>query len=154
MRGRKPSGKQDEEGKSRIRLMPPPGLTKGARTIWDHLEPKIPNLVPAHTHILADLCSCIDVTNRLQKRVNREGYVLKGCKGQKIKNPALQILREYRLAVQRYATEFGLTPVAILRLTGQGAGTDGGKTPPAGRGKDPDDPLNGRFQRTPPELVN
>lgn len=147
MRGKKPNLPTDRDEQGRVRLMPPAGLTKAARKIWDHLEPKIPNLVPAHTHILADLCTCIDVVTRLQKRVNREGYILTGCKGQKIKHPALQILRDYRQILLRYADNFGLTPVALIRLAGQGAAGSDGKKPPAGRGVDPDDPLNGRFNR-------
>ncbi len=141
MKGRRGSVKTES---TRVRIIPPK-MTKGARRFWDQLEPKIPTLAPIHAPLLADFCRCLDWVDRLEKRILREGIVIKGDRGGRIRNPVIQTLREYRLAVQRYGVEFGCTPWSIVRLTGQPAGDD--KQPIASRGHDPDDPLSGRWKK-------
>jgi phage terminase small subunit len=75
--------------------------------------------------------------------IDKTGLLVKGAKGVR-KNPASQAAREYRLAVQRWAGEFGLTPAAgtKIEIYGDKSGV------PVGKSKQPERPnlLSGQWK--------
>lgn len=96
---------------------PPPGMSTGAKKIWRALAGQVPNLDPSQAEVLADFCHCLWELRLERNRLKREGTVIDTRRGP-VKNPRMQAVRELRQAVQRYASEFGLTPVSAFKLAG------------------------------------
>ena len=63
---------------------------------------------------LEDLCRCIARVRSLEQDIG-EDVVVPGAKGER-KNPALQVLREYRQSMWRGFERFGMNPVDARRL--------------------------------------
>ncbi len=93
----------------------PDSLLPGARAIWRRLVPELQGVRKTHVDAIADMCNCIYRVAELEKLISDEGVIVDGTKGKR-KNPALQVLREYRQAFTRWCSEFGLTPVSAMRL--------------------------------------
>jgi len=94
----------------------PSYLSATAKKIFDRTAPGVMGMKVAHVDQLADYCQCLARLIAVEKKITREGIMRKGQKKNMVKNPLLQISREYRAAVQRWAAEFGLTPAGAMRL--------------------------------------
>lgn len=128
MRGRKPKpiaekklldfpGKRKPKTVSRSgSLKKPKSLSGRAAELWDEIEPQLIGIHQRHSIPFADFCRCVQRMETLEKEVEAEGFTVPGAHGDDKKNPKLQTLREYRNAVQRWASEFGLTPCSQARL--------------------------------------
>lgn len=129
MKGRRPQSPNDSRllgfpGKRARRETPeaqpdqvvkPPSLLPKAANVWDRLLPLVRGIQPEHAEAFADLCNCAYRLERLERRIEREGIIIKGAVGTR-KNPALQVAREYRQAFSRMCEQFGLTPVSSARI--------------------------------------
>jgi P27 family predicted phage terminase small subunit len=90
----------------------PKDLPPEARPIWRALVPKLIDLgivTSLDTVALGDMCLCIARLAACEKDITDRGVLVEGDRG-KVKNPALQVAREYRTALQNWARRFGLTP--------------------------------------------
>ena len=133
-RGRKPKPRSEKKilgfpGHHKLRKAPksekvkaPSYLNSQAKRIFDRLAPRVIGMKVAHVDQLADYCRIMSRLINQERIIAKEGVMVSGYRGRKVKNPRLQIVREYRLAIQRWAGEFGLTPVGDMRL---GAKADG-----------------------------
>lgn len=65
---------------------------------------------------LADYCICTVRLKECEADISARGVLIPGQRGQ-VKNPSLQIARQYRAALQKWADMFGLTPSSRSRLT-------------------------------------
>lgn len=128
MRGPKPKPYKEKKilgfpGKRKLwkapkseRVKPPSYLTATAKKIFERIAPDVIGMKLAHVDQLADYCRCLARLISIERQITREGIMRKGARKAKVKNPRLQIAREYRLAIQRWAGEFGLTPIGAMRL--------------------------------------
>jgi P27 family predicted phage terminase small subunit len=64
---------------------------------------------------LIDMCVVAARVLECERELSTNGLVIAGVNGP-AKNPAATILNQYRGALQRYRSDFGLTPVARVRL--------------------------------------
>jgi P27 family predicted phage terminase small subunit len=124
-------------------LVKPEWLPKGAAEVWDEQAPLARGVKTADSAGFADYCLCLYRLRRLELRIEREGLMVKGENKARVKNPACQLAREYRMSVQRWAGEFGLTPAAgtKIEIYGDKSGA------PAGKPKQPTRPnlLSGQW---------
>jgi P27 family predicted phage terminase small subunit len=123
-------------------LIKPAWLSKQDAKVWDELAPFARGVKSGDSAGFADLCVCVRRVRQLEKRLDREGMILKSKQTGTRKNPASQILREYRTAIQRWLPEYGLTP---------SSGTKIGLLDPGQSAIDRHDPpglLSGQFQVT------
>jgi len=128
MKGRKPKSHKEKKilgfpGKRAERKPPksdkvkaPSYLNSQAKRIFDRLAPKVIGMKAAHVDQLADYARLMARLRNQERLIDKEGILRPGYRGGKVKNPRLQIVREYRLAIQRWAAEFGLTPAGAMRL--------------------------------------
>lgn len=133
MRGRKPKPQKEKRildfpGKRKPRrsrsskkaTVCPRGLTQEARKVWEEVAPAVLDLQTCDRAQLADYCTLVARLHYLERKIMKEGYLVNAYSSSKNpvkkKNPLLQIAREYRSAMQRWASEFGLTPVSRQRL--------------------------------------
>ncbi len=140
-KGRKPKSHKEKKilgfpGKRAERKPPksekvkaPSYLSATAKRIFDRTAPGVIGMKAAHVDQLADYCRLMARLINQERLIDNEGILRPGYRGGKVKNPRLQIVREYRLAIQRWAGEFGLTPVGAMRL---GAKAEGDEDPDDG----------------------
>jgi P27 family predicted phage terminase small subunit len=84
--------------------------------VWDELAPLMKGVKSADSVAFADLCVCVSRVRELEELVQKEGLILTDGAGGRRKHPALQVVREYRLSIQRWAGEFGLTPSSGTKI--------------------------------------
>lgn len=65
---------------------------------------------------LADYCLCRVRLEECERQIAEQGVLIPGQRGL-VKNPALQIARQYRAAMQKWADLFGLTPASRSRIS-------------------------------------
>jgi phage terminase small subunit len=73
-----------------------------------------------------------------EKDIQLRGCIVEGDKNSKVANPSIRIARAYRLSLQRYDSELGLTASSRGRVEGDGF-TPTSPTP--GKPSEPVDPL-------------
>ena len=99
------------------KVKPPSYLSAKAKKLFKETAPKIIGMKQEHAAQLADYCHCLTRLISIERQITNEGIMKKGrMPGTKVKNPRLQIAREYRQAIQRWAEVFGLTPIGAMRL--------------------------------------
>lgn len=64
---------------------------------------------------LADYCLCVQRLAESEAAVTTKGVLIQGERGM-VKNPALQLAREYRNSIRQWCAEFGLTPSSRGRM--------------------------------------
>ena len=102
----------------------PSWLPKAARPTWDAVIPALAGRVALHqidSAALGDLVLCLFRLNQAERHIEKHGLLVKGAKGNEVKNPAAQLARSYRISVQRWFTNFGLTPADRSRVPGSTA---------------------------------
>lgn len=65
---------------------------------------------------LADYCLCKVRLEQCEEDIGKRGVLIEGQRGF-VKNPALQIARQYRAALQRWVDFFGLAPAPRGRIS-------------------------------------
>jgi len=128
MKGRKPKSHGEKKilgfpGHHKQRKAPksdkvkaPSYLNSQAKRIFGRTAPQVIGMKATHVDQLADYCRLMARLINQERLIDREGILVGGYRGRKVKNPRLQIIREYRAAIQRWAGEFGLTPIGAMRL--------------------------------------
>lgn len=97
----------------------PKDLPADARLHWRRIVPVLGRLgivSPLDQVALADMCTVIERLQACERDIQERGVLVDGERGL-VKNPACQLAREYRQSLQRWATEFGLTPAGRARLS-------------------------------------
>jgi P27 family predicted phage terminase small subunit len=90
----------------------PADLPKEARPYWRKLAPKLRRvglLTELDVPALADLCLCLARARQAEDLVTSKGVLVAGDRGM-VKNPAIQVARDYRAAAARLMARFGMTP--------------------------------------------
>ena len=91
-------------------MRPPSWLKKipEATEVWEELLRTMPVIpAPHQTRTFADFCICLATLKRLELRIRKEGFMMKGKK-----HPLLQTAKDHRGFIQRWAPEFYLTPAS------------------------------------------
>lgn len=100
-------------------VLPPAGMSKDALAVWEELVPELVRLgivAAIHASALRVLCDAVAIHAKASGHVARRGVIVTGDKGRKVKNPALQVMRDQASVIKSFATEFGLTPLALQQL--------------------------------------
>ncbi|HHY92912.1 MAG TPA: phage terminase small subunit P27 family, partial [Firmicutes bacterium] len=90
----------------------PSRLPAAAKRHWKALAPKLEKLgllTEVDGQAFADYCLCLARLEEAEKDIEERGLLVEGDRG-KVKNPAAQLAREYRAALQKWAARFGLDP--------------------------------------------
>lgn len=90
----------------------PGDLDIDTRKIWRAVVPRIAALgilSPLDQYALRDMCVCLTRLLECEADISARGVLVEGERG-KVKNPALQIARQYRESLQKWSQKFGLTP--------------------------------------------
>ena len=128
MKGRKPKSHAEKKilgfpGHHKLRKAPksekvkaPSYLNSQAKRIFDRMAPRVIGMKATHVDQLADYCRLMARLINQERKIDKEGILIPSYRGRRVKNPRLQIIREYRAAIQRWAGEFGLTPIGAMRL--------------------------------------
>lgn len=111
---------------------PPAGLPAAAKREWDRISELLSNhglLDDLDQRTLGDYCTAVARLEAAEADISRRGVLVKGYRGARVKNPSLQIAREYRAAVAQWAKVFGLSPEARGRILMSAETHKGGPTP-------------------------
>lgn len=114
-------GKRPEGNAPRLPGAPaaPPSLPEEARAEWDRmviLLGRRGDLSELDQAGLADYCLCKVRLEQCEEDIGKRGVLIEGQRGF-VKNPALQIARQYRAALQRWVDFFGLAPAPRGRIS-------------------------------------
>lgn len=97
----------------------PPGLPERAQQEWSRVVALLAargDLSELDQAPLGDYCVCAVRLAELEADITKRGVLVKGQRGL-VKNPSVQISREYRTALARWADALGLTPASRNRMT-------------------------------------
>jgi P27 family predicted phage terminase small subunit len=108
-------------------LRMPSALNEAERKVWRRLIPGLQRIGAASAldrYILSDICRCIVRLDEAEAEITARGLVIESERTDKtgnvvhelIRNPACLAAKEYRAALTRYATEFGLTAISRTKL--------------------------------------
>jgi P27 family predicted phage terminase small subunit len=116
----KPPPKADESATSGTTpvLKMPAGLPAAAQREWKRVVPFLEKAGVVNGYdqaALADYCLCVHRLAECEADVTKRGVLVEGERG-KVKNPALQLAREYRNSIRQWCSEFGLTPSSRGRM--------------------------------------
>src|SRR5689334_7831460 len=99
---------------------PPAHLTKAGRDEWQRITALLSErqqLDAIDQSSLHDYIWVFEGLLEAQDEIRKHGVLIAGRrKGERIKNPALQVIRTYREQFRRWCTEFGFTPMSRQRL--------------------------------------
>lgn len=101
------------------RVAMPAHLSPGAKSVWKRLAPELARkglLTAWDRDVFAVFCEAV-VHHREACELARRGVLVKGQKGEAVKNPALQIVRDSAQTIRAFAQEFGLSPSARSGIT-------------------------------------
>lgn len=106
----------------------PAGLSAAAGRVWDHVmrEMRATKAIrPVDAEVLEVYCETVVRYRTAEKRLVKEGPLVEGQKGELVKNPLHQIVRDNAHVIRVYARELGLTPSARSGITLPEAPPDG-----------------------------
>lgn len=106
---------------------PDPG-TETALDVWNQLAPDMEKtgvLTPWDVDQLAVFCDAVINHRRASEEVNKHGLLVYGAKGNLVKNPAVQIARDYADLMVKVGARFGLSPSDRAGLKVERGGDDG-----------------------------
>ena len=107
------------ESDSNLRHLLPAILKKikGAARLWKELLSSLPvALAPHQMPAFADMVICFARLQECERQIEAQGILVMGQKKNQVKNPLIQVAREYRVAAQRWGGEFYLTAAASERI--------------------------------------
>lgn len=107
-----------------MRVMPeqPPWLRPEAVELWDDIGPRLHKLgllTEVDGEAFAAYCEAWATYVQAQRDVVKHGQMVIGSTGTWIRSPAVQIMRDSSALMLQYAQQFGLTPSARSRLSGE-----------------------------------
>jgi len=123
-------GSRTRKGQSRagrtkpVRLIMPADLEGAAAELWRSIVPRLSKagaVTPADVPALADMCLCWQRLQEAEEAIQREGLIIEGYRGSRVKHPAASLARSYRESFQKWATRFGLSPADRQRLPAEPA---------------------------------
>lgn len=117
---------------------PPFPLDGIARTEWDRVLSVAFWLRETDSAAIADRCLCFQRMLESEQDIRVRGLIVEGDKKSKVANPSIRIARSYRLALQRYDSELGLTASSRGRVEGDSFPPT---SPIPGKPSEPIDPL-------------
>lgn len=85
----------------------------GARAVWDRLAPDLQRrgvLTAWDVDAFAAFCVAVVRHRAAVELVERDGLMIDGARGGRVRNPAVQMERDYADQVKSGAARFGLTP--------------------------------------------
>lgn len=120
MRGSKRAKQRKGEPKPKVGAPAPPAwLATTAKTEWTRVVAELVTLgvvTALDRQVLATYCQAVADVERLTKRVRREGEVITGAMGGRVKNPRVMILKEAYDRMLTAERELGLTPASRTRV--------------------------------------
>lgn len=108
----------------------PAWLAPYAKTEWRRIVPELDALgmlTQVDRTTLAVYCQQVAIFKEATNIVTR-GILTTGQKGEPVKNPALQVLRDSARLIATYSSMFGLSPSDRARILSAGADVPGGPT--------------------------
>lgn len=96
----------------------PKGLSKAARGEWRRIAPLLDGvglLSELDGAALGDYCLCLVRLAEAESDITTRGLLVDGDRG-KVKNPSVQLSRQYRAAVMKWCELFGLAPGPRSRM--------------------------------------
>lgn len=103
---------------------PPFPLDGMALREWNRLLAEVPWLRAAESVAIADRCLCFQRLLEAEQDIRDRGSVVRTRNGN-VLNPSIRIARGYRISLQRYDSELGLTSSARTRIDPDGVSPAG-----------------------------
>lgn len=100
-------------------LQPPGDLADDVAEVWRSTVHELDELGLAYssdTDTLRCYCEAVIGHRKASALLARSPILIKGLHGNMVRNPALQIQRDYAMTIRAFAHEFGLTPSARVGL--------------------------------------
>lgn len=97
----------------------PADVAPAVREIWDYAVAELAVMgvaKAADRDTLRTFCEAVVVHRRAARECARAPLLIVGAHGNKVKNPAFQILRDAAVTVRLFVAEFGLTPASRSRI--------------------------------------
>lgn len=113
----------------------PPGTSELVRDVWDFTVRELRAMRTLHRcdrDSLLAYCEAVASHRKASRLLASSDVLIKGEKGQPIRNPALQVQRDAATLIRVYAQEFGLTPASRTRIRVEEA--QAGVSPSSGDG--------------------
>lgn len=123
-------GERDPKRLNRDAPKPRPGtprmptdMSTEARAVWRHVLREMEHtgiIRPVHVDVLRVYCEAVSRYRAAARLLEATGPLLKGQKGEMVKNPLNQIVRDNARLLRDMAREMGLTPSSAeaIHLTG------------------------------------
>jgi P27 family predicted phage terminase small subunit len=87
---------------------------------WRQLAPTLARsvgLVGEQQVVLEDYCTTVARIRQGERAISREGMVIPGAMGGRVKNPWTTVLNQYRSHLRSLIGELGLSPASATRIT-------------------------------------
>ena len=92
----------------------PDDLSPVASEEWDRIVPELDRLgilSPLDRTMLVVYCEAVEIYTLALAKVRESGVLIKGARGsERVKNPALQIVRDFASMIRVFGSDLGLTP--------------------------------------------
>ena len=98
---------------------PPFRLDGAAKREWDRIVAKAYWLRETDSVAIADRCLCFQRMLEAEQDIRERGTILRTRNG-KVANPSIRIAKSYRMSIQRYDAELGLTASSRARVDEDG----------------------------------
>jgi len=109
----------------RVLPEPPIDMTDDAREVWIYTIQELKPMqiaTSADRDALAAYCEAVSLHRRATRLLAQSEILIKGQKGNVVRNPAVQMQRDAASTMKAYAAEFGLTPRARSEFSTQNYG--------------------------------
>lgn len=101
----------------------PSHLDERASAVWAELWPAVePRFQAGDETMLATLCVQIVRLHDAQARIDAEGLIVLGGRGQPMQHPAIPVERDAGVAIRQLSQRFGLDPASRKALSDQKRG--------------------------------
>ena len=105
----------------------PAGMSKDAQAVWRRVMRDYGHtgvITAADTDVFRAYCDAVARYEKAAQLLEDMGPLVRGARrGELVKNPLHQVVRDNALLVRQYGRELGLTPSSRTGLTGKPAGT-------------------------------
>ena len=98
----------------------PEWFTPEARAVWERVTYQLRMMGLLHAadqDALVVYCEAVVNYTHAQQMVSKAGLLVRGRDGNAVKNPAVQMVREFGATIRVMSAEFGLTPSARVGLS-------------------------------------
>lgn len=93
----------------------PAGVDAEVRLVWDEVVAELEHMkvdAPADRYSLLCYCEAVIGHRKASAVLSKSPILIQGVHGNLVRNPALQVQRDYAATIRAFAQEFGLTPSA------------------------------------------